>query len=604
MAAKGKIPPAPQWDLDSIFPGGSKSVEFKKHREKVKNDLVVTKAMLDKLPTTLEDGNIQQWADFVLKWQAACEDTGLVLSFSGCLASADVSDNEADAIYSEGFVYYSQCEKIGTQFEALAMKQSDEIWGKLVAHPDLVPVRFCLDEIREIARSKMSVELESLALDLSVNGFHAWNQIYDKMAGELRVDFQQDGKTENISMGQLATKFSDPDRKVRHQAFEKMTEGWNSRADLSAMMLNAIGGFRLSLYENRKWDSVMHAPLVASRMQQKTLDTMWKVVARETQRLKPYIEAKKKLLGIDKYKWYDEFAPVGSADKLYAFDDAGDFIVEQSRAFSPHLADFCRMALDKRWIEAEDRAGKRGGGFCSGMGAFRQSRIFMTYAGSYENLLTLAHELGHAYHSHVLKDRPYFATEYPMNLAETASIFSESLVTDAALGACKDPGEKLMLLEQKIQGVYVMFCDLHSRYIFEQQFFAERKKGVVGKDRLSEIMIAAQKEAFGDLLDESGYHPLFWCSKLHFYLTDQPFYNFPYTFGFLFSGGIYDRAKKEGSAFAKKYQALLADTGSMSTEELARKHLDVDLTEEKFWVDAVNLALADVDEFVKLAEQA
>jgi len=599
-----KIPPAPRWDLDSIFPGGSKSAEFKKHREKVKNDLVTTKKMLDKLPATLEDGNIQQWADFILKWQARCEDAELIISFSGCLASADVSDSEADAIYSEGYVYYSKWQKQGTQFEALAMKQSDAMWEKLISHPDLAPVRFYLDEIRQIARSKMPVEQESLALDLSVSGFHAWNQIYDKMSGELRVDFQQDGKTETISMGQLATKFSDPDRKVRHQAFEKMTEGWNSRADLSAMMLNAIGGFRLSLYENRKWDSILHAPLVASRMKEKTLDTMWKVIARETQRLKPYIEAKKKLLGIDKYMWYDEFAPVGSADKLYAFDDAGDFIVEQSRAFSPHLADFCRMALDKRWIEAEDRAGKRGGGFCSGMGAFRQSRIFMTYAGTYENLLTLAHELGHAYHSHVLKDQPYFATDYPMNLAETASIFSESLVTDAALGACNDPGEKLMLLEQKIQGVYVMFCDLHSRYLFEQQFYAERKKGVVGKDRLSEIMNAAQKDAFGDLLDESGYHPLFWCSKLHFYLTEQPFYNFPYTFGFLFSGGVYDRAKKEGSAFAKKYQALLADTGSMSTEELAKKHLDVDLTEEKFWVDAVNLARADVDEFVKLAEQA
>ena len=226
----------------------------------------------------------------------------------------------------------------------------------------------------------------------------------------------------------------------------------------------------------------------------------------------------------------------------------------------------------------------------------------MTYANTYENLLTLAHELGHAYHSYVLKDKPYFATIYPMTLAETASIFSELLVTDAAMSASSNKQEKLMLLDQKLQQAYTFFCDIRSRYLFDTKFYAARKNGVINQDGLCEMMLSAQKEAFGQLLDESGYHPLFWASKLHFYITDYPFYNYPYTFGYLFAGGVYDRARAEGSSFAKNYRALLSDTGKMSTEEVAKAHLGVDLGQSSFWESAVERSLSDVDEFVALAD--
>lgn len=603
MTTATKTPKSPTWDLESIFPGGSDSAKFANFQAKVKKELEETEKLFETLPSKLDDSTQAAWRDAILKLQVICEDIDLIISFSGCLTSQNVSDSKADSTTAAGYLYFSQWQKLLTKLEALSLAQNDEAWTKLVTLRELIEIRFYLDEMRQIAKSKMPVALESLSLDLAVNGYHAWNQLYDKMAGELSVEFESDGKTETLSLGQLATKMSDPNRDVRRQAFEKMSAAWKSRADLAAMALNYQAGFRLSLYKNRGWKTPQYEPLVNARMKQETLDTMWRVIRKETPRLKPYIEAKKMLLGIDKYCWYDEFSPVGSVDKQYSFDEAGQFVVDKAREFSPHMADFFKMALDNRWIEAEDRAGKRGGAFCTGTGASRESRVFMTYAGTYENLLTLAHELGHAYHSHVLKDSPYFATNYPMNLAETASIFAETLVTDAALKACDDPQEKLMLLEQAIQGTYVMFTDVHSRYIFDSAFYLEREKGMVDKDRLSEIMINSQKEAFGDLLDESGYHPLFWCSKLHFYITDAPFYNFPYVFGFLFSGGVYAQAKKEGTSFADKYRALLADTGSMTTEEVAMKHLGVDLTKEDFWIEAVNRSLADVDEFAGLAKE-
>ncbi len=600
--APQKIPPAPRWDLDSIFPGGSGSKEFRTHREKTKTDLDTAATMLRDLPEQITLDSMLVWADFILKMQELDENIDLVRAFAGCLTSQNVDDDEAQAIEAKGDLYHSEWLKLRTELEARSLKQSDEQWAMLLAEPRLKEVAFYLNELRVIARSKMAPQLERLALDLAVSGYHAWNRLYDKMAGDIKVDFTREGKTERVSMGQLATKMADPDRAVRRHAFEKMTEGWETQANLASMALNALSGFRLALYEQRGWESPMHEALVIGRVKQETVDSMWSVIRRLTGRLEPFISAKMKLSGIDKFRWYDEFAPCGKTDTLYDFEEAGRFIVKQATAFSPHMAEFMKMALDKRWVEAEDRSGKRGGAFCTGMGTHKQSRVFMTYAGTFDNLLTLAHELGHAYHGWVLRDRPPFAAAYPMSLAETASIFTETLVVDAALEQATDSQQRLMLLEQKLQAAYVMFTDIHCRYLFEKNFYRERKEGVVPKERLCELMVDAQKRAFAGLLDESGHHPLFWCSKLHFYISDVPFYNFPYTFGFLFAGGVYDRARKEGSSFADKYRALLSDSGSMTTEDVAEKHLGVDLTKEDFWVDAAGRAVADVDEFVKLAE--
>ncbi len=603
MTTSTKTKPAPKWDLDSIFEGGSASEAYKKHRQDVKVRLEKAEKDLNQLQTGLDDSSLSVWADFILDWQTLGEDIELILSFSGCLTSQDTTDSAADAIESEGMVYYSRWQKIKATLESLALQQTDENWNKLLADDRIKEIEFYLNEMRDLAKSKMPVEMESLALELEVNGYHAWDQIYSKMSGGMKVDFEENGKTTTMSLGQLATKMSDANRDVRKQSFDKMVGAWEEKADLAGMMLNSMAGFRLSIYERRGWESASYEPLKQSRMQQKTLDTMWKVIKDNLHRLKPYIDANKKLLNIDKFSWYDQFAPCGNAEKIYPYDEAAEFIYENVKTFSPDMAAFCKMAIDKNWIEAEDRPNKRGGGFCTGMGKNNQSRIFMTYANTYENLLTLAHELGHAYHSWVLNDKAPFAQHYPMNLAETASTFAEAVVTDAALAQTEDAREKLMLIEQKLQGAYTMMCDIHSRYIFDTKFYKKRKDGVLSTQELKDLMVEAQKEAFGDLLDDSGYHPLFWCSKLHFYFTGAPFYNFPYTFGYMYSGGLYARAKSEGATFAAKYDSLLADTGIMTTEALTEKHLGVDLTDESFWKGAVDTALADVDEFVKLVDE-
>lgn len=590
-----------RWDLDSIFPGGSRSQEFADFLAKIKSLIDSAEKSLDGLKGRHEERYFGEWRKFILELQSIYDHVRHAGAYVGCLTSQDVNDEHAHGLNVAVSEYGAKWQTLMTGFEEFAISLSDEQWRRFTENDELNPIRFYLDDLRDRAKAKMPPQMEKLAISLSVDGYHGWNRLYDKMAGDLRVDFEENGETKRISLGQLANKMESPDRKIREAAFNKLLEAWESRAELAAMALNSQAGFRLALYNNRNWQSHLYEPLKISRLKQETLDAMWSAVAKSVHRLKPYIEAKKRFLNIDKFKWFDQSAPVGKLNKVYSYPEACSFIVKHLSSFSKEMGDFSQRAMEKRWVEAEDRPGKAAGGFCTGFPLIKESRIFMTFSGTFGGVSTLAHELGHAYHSFVLNDKPSFAARYPMTLAETASTFNELRVTDAALELTEDPQEKLMLLDQKIANGFVMLCNIRARFIFDDTFYAERKRGFVPKSRLNQLMVEAQKKAYGDLIEDDGWHPLFWASKLHFFITAMPFYNFPYTFGFLFANGVYDIALKEGRSFAEKYRALLADTGSMTNEDLARKHLGVDLSKEEFWSNSIDRVLSDIEIFVKMA---
>lgn len=258
------------------------------------------------------------------------------------------------------------------------------------------------------------------------------------------------------------------------------------------------------------------------------------------------------------------------------------------------------MAFENDWIEAEDRPNKAPGGFHTYFPKSSQSRIFMTYSGTPSNVSTLAHELGHGFHAYAMKDLTILNRNYAMNVAETASTFAEMIVADAAVRNAKNKEEKIALLEDKIQRSVTFFMNIHARFLFETRFYEERKQGMVSAERLNELMVTAQREAYCDSLEE--YDPLLWASRLHFYITGVPFYNFPYTFGYVFSLGIYLKAVEEGKSYEQDYISLLKDSASMTVEELALKHLNADLTKRDFWEKAVKVCIHDVEEFLQLTE--
>jgi pepF/M3 family oligoendopeptidase len=395
--------------------------------------------------------------------------------------------------------------------------------------------------------------------------------------------------------------FDDPDRETRKAAFDLFEKTWTGIAKPCAAALNNQAGFRLALYRHRGWDDVLREPLMENRMTPESLEAMWSVVDAKGGKLLDYFAAKARLLGVDRLSWFDIHAPMGRDDREFTFSEAVDFTVENLRKANPAMAEFSRMAIDRRWVEAENRPGKRAGGFCTGFPKSKESRIFMTFTGSLNSLMTLAHELGHAYHSWVMRDLPAGARRYPMSVAETASTFSETIVRNAAYRSAAGEEERLRVLAAKLDDAVSFLMDIRSRFAFETAFFRERRTRSMSVADLNALMEEAQHDAFKNALER--YHPLFWASKLHFYITAAPFYNFPYTFGFLFSSGVYARVEDEGPAFQEAYIALLRDTGRMTTDELARKHLGIDLRTPDFWETAADRVLDDVDEFTILANR-
>jgi oligoendopeptidase F len=490
-----------------------------------------------------------------------------------------------------------------TRFDNALRAIDDSAWERMLKDGALADVAFSLSERRELARRKLAPELEELVADLAIDGYHGWGDFYNVIVSGAKFK-AVDGEGQEIllSAGQMHNRLSDGDRVVRAAAFAEWERVWGEQGELCAETLNRIAGFRLKLYDKRNWPSVLQEPLQINRMSEATLQAMWAAIEESRPVLVSYLERKAKLLGVDKLDWHDVEAPIGSATRTIAYDEAAALIVEQFRSFSPELADFSQQAFQDGWIEAEDRAGKRPGGFCTAFPKTGQTRIFMTYSGTASNLSTLAHELGHAYHQHVMNDLPPLSQEYAMNVAETASTFAELIVSDCALKAAVDEEEKLGLLEDKIQRSVAFFMNIYARFLFETRFYERRRQGLVSVEELGELMEAAQREAYCDTLGEA--HPHFWASKLHFYLTDVPFYNFPYTFGYLFSAGIYARALQEGPTFRERYDALLRDTGRMSVEQLAAKHLGVNVEEIDFWREAVALTAVDVQQFIAMTEDA
>ncbi|WP_424767130.1 M3 family oligoendopeptidase [Paenibacillus sp. sgz302251] len=586
------------WDLDVFYKGGAGSAAFAEELKGIGEDIAKLDQLLDgESPiAAAELSLIVELLQSVLLRLRQSE------SFVSCLLAQNIKDSAASMLNDRVKTLAAKFLGVLTRFDNALRGLDDAQWSKLLEQGELSAVSFNLAERRELAKRKMAPELEALAGDLAVDGYHGWGDYYNLIVS--RAKFNVVGKDEEmkvLSAGQMQNRLSDGDRAVRQAAFAEWEREWSEQAELCAETLNRISGFRLKLYEKRGWESVLQEPLQMNRMSVATLQAMWAAIVESKQVLVRYLERKAKLLGVEKLDWHDIEAPIGSATRTVAYDKAASFIVEQFRTFSTELADFSDMAFREAWIEAEDRAGKRPGGFCTAFPKSGQTRIFMTYSGTASNISTLAHELGHAYHQHVMNDLPALSQEYAMNVAETASTFAELIVSDCAMKAAADPEEKLGLLEDKIQRSVAFFMNIHARFLFETRFYDRRKEGLVPVEELNTIMEAAQREAYCDMLGET--HPHFWASKLHFYLTDVPFYNFPYTFGYLFSAGIYAKALKEGPAFKERYDALLRDTGRMSVEQLAKEHLDVNVEEIDFWREAVALTAIDVEQFIEMTNE-
>lgn len=586
------------WDLDVFFPGGSSSQAFVQHLYETGSNIEEFARAVGKYVPMDGAAERETVRHIIFLFEGTVKKIRQAGAFVSCLQAQNMNDKEADALRGKVTELSAKFQNVLTIFDGKLSQYEEKQWAILLKDEELKELSFVLTERRTNARQKLSEKEEMLINKLSIDGYHGWGQMYDTVVGSIQIPFEENGEVTFLSVGQAANKFSNPDRKVRKKVFAEWEKAWDEKGAVLAKTLNHLAGFRLNTYEMRNWDNVLKEPLEYNRMEEKTLEAMWRVISNNKKPFVEFLNRKAQMLGIDKLTWYDVDAPIGKTESKMRYQEGAEFILNHFEKFGEEMTGFAKKAFENAWIEAEDRHGKRPGGFHTYFPESGQSRIFMTYSGTPSNVSTLAHELGHGFHTYAMRDMHTLNRNYAMNVAETASTLAEMIVADAAVKNAKTKEEKISLLEDKIQRSVALLMNIHARFLFETRFYEERRKGLVSKERLNELMTDAQKEAFGDALAE--YHPSFWGSKLHFYITGVPFYNFPYTFGYLFSLGIYAKAIQEGKGYERKYIALLKDTASMSVEELAKKHLNVDLTDDAFWESAIKVCIEDVEEFMEL----
>ena len=437
---------------------------------------------------------------------------------------------------------------------------------------------------------------ESLFAEMNISGASAWSDLQSSLTSSLKVDY----KGEEITLSTVRNLAYDPDQETRKAAYEAELAAYPKIESSVAFALNSIKLQVIGEAARRGYESPLAKALDNSAMKRETLDALLTAMQEYMPAFRKYLRAKAKALGHEGgLPWYDLFAPMGKSDKKYTTEDARDYLLGIFGKFDSELHDMVKDAFDNAWIDFFPREGKVGGAFDCAVHSAGQSRVLTNFDGSFSDVVTLAHELGHSFHDRQVYKNSPLNREYSMPVAETASTFNEVLVMNTAIAECEDRDTKLALIESQLMDSNQIIVDIYSRYLFEASVFANRPTEFLSPERMCELMLDAQKEAYGDGLDESCMHPYMWLCKGHYYSGGLSFYNYPYAFGGLFARGIYAKYLEEGKPFVETYKKMLRATGT-STVEDAAKVCGIDLTDVNFWRAGLASIAEQIDVFCEL----
>ncbi len=536
----------PRWSLDAIYPSvGSK--EFSDDLGRVR---VLASALEEEPSLALFD-----------------ELTALMVNLDAYVSALISTDSENEdylkalSAVEDAEVIYKKAEDRFTRFVGQSEAKADD--------------PLLLRELRTEAKHLMSEREEALAAELARSGENAWSRLQETLSSSIK-----DGEKTLTDLRSLA--FS-PDRTVRKDAFEHEISLLESHRFSFASALNGVKGTALTLERQRGWESPIARSLFASRITPRTLDALLSAMESSLPLFHEYLSLKARLLGVDDFSFFDLFAPVGSSGS-YSFDEAREIVLSAYDAFSHDMAAFACHAFDSSWIDAEPHEGKAGGAYDAYFPISRESRVFCNFDSTHDSVLTLAHELGHAYHDSVLRNLPPSQATYPMTLAETASIFGELLVTDSLLASARSRDEELFITEQFLSSACQTIVDIYSRYLFESRFFDRRREGEASAAECCDMMARSQRDAYGDSL--KVLHPYMWAVKSHYYDASFSFYNYPYAFGLLLALSLY--SMKDEAGFDITYRSLLERTGSEEVLPLLRS-VGIDAEDVGFWMRGVEL---------------
>lgn len=592
--------------MSPIFPSLS-SQEFETAVDKIDQDAAALESYFDShgigAGERLADAKelVQVVESAIDGFNALMEQVRLVGAYVSAFVTTDTRDELAAARDSELKQRQPRLAKLGTRLTAwfgrLPIDELCDASAVAASH------RYALKKGALLATRLMSPAEEALAADLRPTGISAWTKLHGDWTSQLEVTVELPSGTQGPSMSQVRNLAYDPDRKVRKAAYESELAAWKSAEIPCAASLNSIKGEVNLIAGKRGWGSPLDETLFSAQIDRETLEAMLDAAKESFPAFRRYLNAKARALGLEKCAFYDIFAPLSAASaggrgegRTWSFDEGMSFVIEQFRTYSDKLADFAQRNLDERWIDAEPRNGKHDGAYCMGLHK-DVSRVFMNYKTAFGSVSTLAHELGHAYHNLCLAERTFLQRATPMTLAETASIFCETIIRHAGQSLGSE-AERLEILEASLQGSCQVVVDITSRYLFETEVFEKRAARELSAREFCEAMLEAQRQTYGDGLDADALHPYMWAVKPHYY-SGRSFYNFPYMFGLLFGLGLFARYQESPDEFKAGYDDLLSSTGLADAATLA-KRFGIDTRSREFWRSSLKVIEADIDRFESL----
>ncbi|MEZ9232766.1 M3 family oligoendopeptidase [Vibrio amylolyticus] len=602
---------APSWDLTIAYHGLDDS--------KIEQDIALIEQCIDVLKQHIANREqVLVMQNAVQTSEAAGTLMATINTFATCHASVDSSNEVAKSLMGRIAKLNSSLTQAFAPYTDTLTHSDDVFIEDVLAHSsaDVSGQYFQFSCLRKLADSKLSVAEEQLITALEVDGKDAWGRMYDNLTGTLEVKVTQpDGSIEQMGFSQAASLLYGSDFEKQPAAWQAIQEAMDTHKESFASVVNALAGWRLTEIEKRSTKHNIHflePSLHDSRITEQTLDTMMSVAKANRSVGQKAGKLMAKVHQLDEMKPWNHLASMpslnlGSDDndnaqsnepKVYSFDEAITVIRSAFSEVDEEMAEFVDIMVENGWIDAEPSNQRRLGAYCTKLAATRSPLVFMTWGGSRSDLLTLAHELGHAFHNWVMKDMPLCKTRYPMTLAETASIFAENIVRDYLLSKASSRTEKLEMLWEELSSCYALMVNIPVRFAFEKEFYEKRQSGELSANELSELMSKHWQDWYGDSMSQSD--PYFWASKLHFSISEVSFYNYPYLFGYLFSIGVYAQREHKGDAFYRDYLSLLRDTGSMNAEEVVEKHLGMSLSSEEFWQQSIDRVSAKVDLFETL----
>lgn len=581
------------WSLNELYPS-FESKEFK-------NDLILCDNLIEEINNwsleNLKETNkpVDKIEFFLRKIIKYNKKITMLMAYSQLRLSVEAKNNEAIK-YIE-FLEEKQSRIIEPVVKFQKWLGSHDDFESIINNSKLTKEHeFYLKELKNRAKYLLSENEEVIISRMSNTGSNAWTKLQQLLTSTLMIEI--DG--ENVPLSVVRNMAYNEDPEVRKKAYQAEINSYQKIEDSVAASLNAIKGEVITVNRLRGYKSPLEETLIKSRLDSVTLEVMLSAIKENLHYFHKYYRHKAKLLGHKEgLPFYDLFAPVGKSNMTFTYKEAQNFIVENFRTFSNPLANYARKAFDKAWIDAEPREGKRGGAFCYNLHPIGESRILTNFTGSFSDVTTLAHELGHGYHGYCLMNKSILNSNYPMPLAETASIFCETIVERAAFKKANIK-DAFVILENSISSAGQVIVDIYSRYLFESKLFKKRKKSSLSVDELKSLMIEAQKEAYGDGLDQKYLHPYMWICKPHYYSANLNYYNFPYAFGLLFGKGLYNEYLKRGNDFVGIYDKLLSATGDHSVTKVA-KLINIDINSKEFWLDSLQLIVNDIEKFIKLS---